>query len=95
MWDTGVGLEGLPECPKCGAAIGDICRTETMKVGIPPCRERLVVVVKHLRAQRDQLQNANTREVLRRIRISRAAQNVLACPHDRGALDALRDALGS
>ena len=92
--DTGVDLEGLPNCPECGSARGDVCRTKEQGVALPPCRGRLLAEVRRLMAQRDELQASNTQEVLRRRELERAARYVLDNVDGwSGILDHLRHAL--
>ena len=81
-------------CPKCKVPVGEHCRTAGTGVLLPPHGERLEAIIVLLQSQRDNLQEANTQEVLRRRELERAATYVLSnVPGHSGTLDHLRHAL--
>ena len=63
--DNGVDIATtLPPCPGCGAGHGEHCRTKTVRALMPPCQERLVAEIRHLRQHVTSLQRCNTDYVL-------------------------------
>lgn len=65
-------------CPQCSAQPGEYCRTPEVKALLSiPHPSRSEIELAHLRRQRDDLQAANTREVLARRRLQIAAQYVV------------------